>query len=38
MERYTVAPEVLQGLQDIWDFVARDNPFCPEGDARGKRI
>ena len=26
MERYTVAPETLQDLQDIWDFIARDNP------------
>ena len=26
MERYILAPEALQDLQDIWDFVAVDNP------------
>jgi antitoxin ParD1/3/4 len=26
MERYILAPEALQDLQDIWDFIAVDNP------------
>ena len=26
MERYVLAPEAFQDLQDIWDFVAVDNP------------
>jgi antitoxin ParD1/3/4 len=26
MERYILAPAALQDLQDIWDFVAVDNP------------
>ncbi len=26
MERYILAPEALQNLQDIWDFIAVDNP------------
>jgi len=26
MERYIVAPEALRDLQDIWDFIAQDNP------------
>jgi antitoxin ParD1/3/4/toxin ParE1/3/4 len=26
MERYILAPEALQDLQDTWDFVAVDNP------------
>ena len=26
MERYVLAPEALQDLQDIWNFIAADNP------------
>lgn len=26
MERYLLAPEAVQDLQDIWDFIAADNP------------
>jgi plasmid stabilization system protein ParE len=26
MERYTVAPEALQDLQGIWEFIAADHP------------
>jgi antitoxin ParD1/3/4 len=25
-ERYLLAPEALQDLQDIWNFIAADNP------------
>src|SRR5467141_3629474 len=25
MERYVVAPEALEDLQDMWDLIARDN-------------
>jgi hypothetical protein len=26
MERFILAPEAVRDLQDIWDFIAADNP------------